>query len=280
MALLFWIDRDAVNAPHTEVPVSFLALEFDVTLSENHGITAQVTQHPIENGVDITDHIKPELQVLSFDALVTNTPLNDVLLNPNTVDPVTTRNAAELRLLDYPRVIQIDTQRQIQPGRVILPQVSHFKFPGIKRASSPAQAFPGTWVTDTSFLASRLKGSNLDVGAKKIDRVKDVFGVLERLVKTGTPVQVITDLKTYENMVLTSVQAPVKPEDAITFSIVAQEYRTAVVGITSITKSKVKKPAEKRAAEVEDKGPTGSGYALNDDPRLQSDLVRIKNAVL
>lgn len=48
---------------------------FDATTSESHQHTAEVTNHPVENGVDITDHIQLKPFKLTLTGIVTNTPL-------------------------------------------------------------------------------------------------------------------------------------------------------------------------------------------------------------
>ena len=48
---------------------------FDATLSEQHLHSAEATMHPVERGVDITDHIQVKPFTLSLEGIVTNTPL-------------------------------------------------------------------------------------------------------------------------------------------------------------------------------------------------------------
>lgn len=45
---------------------------FDLILSENHTISNEVTQHVVEDGSEITDHIKNNLESGSLTVLVTN----------------------------------------------------------------------------------------------------------------------------------------------------------------------------------------------------------------
>lgn len=48
---------------------------FDATTSESHQHSAEVTNHPVERGVDITDHIQLKPFRLTLQGIVTNTPL-------------------------------------------------------------------------------------------------------------------------------------------------------------------------------------------------------------
>lgn len=50
-------------------------LQFDVTESETHKSTAKVTDHPVETGAQISDHVINEPDTLDLIAWVTNTPI-------------------------------------------------------------------------------------------------------------------------------------------------------------------------------------------------------------
>ncbi len=67
---------------------SFLAnlLFFDATLKESHRGKNIITRQPVEQGIDITDNVRPEPDELSLDALITNSPLNSDGKDPNTVN--------------------------------------------------------------------------------------------------------------------------------------------------------------------------------------------------
>lgn len=71
-------------------------IEFDVSETETHKSTAKVTQHPVESGAQISDHVINEADTLDLIAWITNTPIvkeADAL----TLDPSRAENAyAEL----------------------------------------------------------------------------------------------------------------------------------------------------------------------------------------
>lgn len=54
-------------------PTQFL--EFDAALSETHTGNANVSDHPVENGVDMTDHIQRTPEELQIVGIVSDTPL-------------------------------------------------------------------------------------------------------------------------------------------------------------------------------------------------------------
>lgn len=57
-------------------------LILDASVSENHQIEVEVTDHPVEVGADMTDHRRRKPYKLTMEGIVTNTPL------PKDSDPV------------------------------------------------------------------------------------------------------------------------------------------------------------------------------------------------
>lgn len=53
---------------------TFEAIQFDASVSETHTNTAALTDHPVEDGADITDHIRLNPEELSMNVIVTNNP--------------------------------------------------------------------------------------------------------------------------------------------------------------------------------------------------------------
>lgn len=52
------------------------SLALDATVSENYNVPARVTQHPVENAVDITDHVILAPRTLSIRGVISETPFN------------------------------------------------------------------------------------------------------------------------------------------------------------------------------------------------------------
>jgi hypothetical protein len=51
------------------------AVQLDASLNETHSGSVDVTQHPVEEGADITDHVRIKPETLSITGIVSNTPL-------------------------------------------------------------------------------------------------------------------------------------------------------------------------------------------------------------
>lgn len=50
-------------------------VEFDTVISEQHQADLEVTEHPVEQGGKIVDHVRAKPLSLTFEALISNTPL-------------------------------------------------------------------------------------------------------------------------------------------------------------------------------------------------------------
>lgn len=51
------------------------SLKFDATVSDSHESTATITEHPVEEGAAISDHIRPDLDRVSLQVVVSNKPI-------------------------------------------------------------------------------------------------------------------------------------------------------------------------------------------------------------
>jgi len=61
------------------------SIQLDANLSEEHQYENQVTEFPVEEGADITDHIKLNPERLNIEGFITNSPIEVVYENVNEV---------------------------------------------------------------------------------------------------------------------------------------------------------------------------------------------------
>ncbi len=47
----------------------------DATVTETHTLTAEISKHKVETGVDVADHIRPLPQTLALEGVINNTPI-------------------------------------------------------------------------------------------------------------------------------------------------------------------------------------------------------------
>jgi hypothetical protein len=91
--------------------------EIDAELSGEHGFESEVTDHPVEQGADISDHVRPKPVVVTVEGVVSDTPVgpiadrrgdvneNGVLVNSPSQDAL----AWFLRLRDERQPVAIET---------------------------------------------------------------------------------------------------------------------------------------------------------------------------
>lgn len=99
-------------------------LELDAALSETQTFESEVSEHPVEVGANVVDHIRPKPVVLRVDGVVTNTPTtpvqvrraaNDAGVSLDAPQYVAGRAQAALAFLldlrDNPRLVTVTTKR-------------------------------------------------------------------------------------------------------------------------------------------------------------------------
>lgn len=68
---------DPINLLYRPRPTQIANLLLDGTLSETHGRTAEATDNEVEEGADVTDHVRLKPATLVLEGIMTNTPLDD-----------------------------------------------------------------------------------------------------------------------------------------------------------------------------------------------------------
>jgi hypothetical protein len=163
----------------------------DATVRESHQSTAEVTDHPVERGVNIVDHVRPEADQIAFDVLISNTPI----VEPEShMDGVT----GDVQGFDLPLPAQRRMDRSAVRGE----------------AAEYSEVNQAAGVQVLAFDAP-------------FDRARAVYDELRRLQTNAILVQLVTTLREYDNMVLRSITAPREGSDGVTFAVEAQQIRIA-----------------------------------------------------
>ncbi|MEM7279628.1 MAG: phage baseplate protein [Pseudomonadota bacterium] len=66
--------RTGPDGQRTEGNQAFAPLLFEATVSESHSQTAMVATHPVEDGIDVTDFVRPGHATLNIEAAFSNNP--------------------------------------------------------------------------------------------------------------------------------------------------------------------------------------------------------------
>lgn len=199
---------------------SSLIVQFDLTLSEGHEATADVTEHPVETGSNVADHVRPNPRTLNLELYVTNTPVSDL-----------GRGSSEKQELDVP---VWEPPLEFTPGSV------YRKLRGLIPLGQPrtitirALTFPEVF-----------------------DRVKEIHTTLLALWEKGVDMSIVTSLGTYETMVLTSVGVPRTEMGGATFSLATKQIRTVTTATVSAPQPKEKRGAPNQAKGGQSTKPVG-----------------------
>lgn len=96
-------------------PLGIDDITIDAVVTETHGHQLQVTEHPVEEGADITDHARVRPDTITLDCAVTDTPRGS--------EPAPGRSAAiyeQLRLLmDTAKLVTVVTTLRVYESMVL-----------------------------------------------------------------------------------------------------------------------------------------------------------------
>ena len=251
---------------------------FDATEREAHVGTALVTEHPIETGGNVTDHVRAENDTLALDILITNTPLSEKshdavgpdgnLQNISHLDgsrgtvqtasvffSVPPRRLSGPRLLiegSPPRSIK-DVAPAIGLGANIvgLGALGGIAFTGL----TSIDIIPG--IAPVWEEGARAPESVGDTGVKTLrfttdfDRVRTVYEVLNGMRGKGQIVEIVTGLRVYKSMVIEGFSAnrDAQTGNAFVGSLFAKQIRTVDSQTVQVTE-----PLEPRGQKQSKRG--------------------------
>lgn len=186
----------------------FRTVFVDATIRETHRASALITEHPVAEGADITDHIRPENPGLTAEVHITNTPIR----SPNVDGAVGSARAVDL---EY-------TSPRLSEG-----------------AKGDSEAEPAEY--EDSTFNNRANVLQFD---GEFDRVQTVFDVLVELMNTGTRLTIVTSMREYDDMVIADIEAPrdAASRHALTITLEFRHIRTVATEVVNAPE-----PLESRA---------------------------------
>ncbi len=249
---------------------SIVVLQFDTVTDEVAAEAARVSDHPVEEGADITDYVRPELSRLSLKLVVGESPthpVNDVVMED--VDgrgllsgqvygqesdvSLTVQSSGVTRSPKSSRMVK---SFQVEGGYhpLTIPSVGGgFRLP-TDGLSVPTNGFKAPYVRPTAKPSEWTEVAGLQTARfltfdQPVARREKFFNILWSLCSLGIPVSVETDLRSYERMLVLSVNAPKDGTDSIEFAVELRQLRTAQTQNTFVKRKSTPaaKPAEKRA---------------------------------
>jgi hypothetical protein len=198
-------------------------LELDADLQEAHDLGSDITEHPVEEGADVTDHVRPRLRRVTIEGYVTDTPM---ITNPGVAE------LAEFKTLE----LQIPPKPQ---------QIS---------LSAGLAAGIGA-ISDALFGPTPPPKATILTLADAKSRKRAVYDALEDIRLNARFCRVLTSLHEYDNMLIEQVVPTRTPGSGTgaTFVVTFKEVRQVSSDVTVAPVPAETLGAPKKAAGAKNK---------------------------
>lgn len=185
----------------------------DCSVRETHSLQASVTKHNVEDGADVTDHVRTQPDALQLEGIVSNTPLEQPMSHTGGAI-LDTQAIVELLDADGQRIRrlqQVGTFDYPLEGEPMLGVFSVVPFAGeVLAALRVGNFIPHKRLNiivplDKAVTSNVLFGTgprfNIDMA-----RTVSVADALRATFLARKPIQVVTAMRRYENCILTDLQ--------------------------------------------------------------------------
>lgn len=208
------------------------SIEFDLLLDEQHSLEAEVTQHTVDDGSTISDHIRNLPRKGSLTGFVTNHPFRTGYnggLAPNIAQKIAANQKKDW-VSGYVKDITTSYSRDLQ----VLGQQD----------------------------PNRFTAADFQEGTPRVDRVSNAWSAFKALMEAKTTCTIQTGLEKYVDVVITKVGTDRDKDtgDAGRFKVEFQEIQFAVlseIALSNVTRPDFKTDAGKQATAKKKNGKTG-----------------------
>lgn len=200
-------------------------LTLDASIRESHTATSTVTDHPVERGSNVADHIRPDPDTLTMEAMISNTPhflpadhMGGVILADKEV------RGAQVSAAD-------SVGRAPFGGGAV----------GLVASALPLPTALLGQIGTSVYQTATVQGFTGD-----FDRVTECYKELLKIRADGRLVRILTTLRAYSNMAMTSLEVTreAKVGNALQLSLAFKNVRFGATKNEPVPKLPVK-PAEK-----------------------------------
>ena len=176
---------------------------FDVIESENHESVSELSDHPVEVGINITDHVRPLPDTFSLIGFISNTPTK--------FNPFTQRGELISFKLEVPEYFPTPEQLLTSPGGAL-------RFGGGALADA---LFP----TELSALVLAFPDF--------FDAIRETYEVLQELQKNAITIRLLTSVREYEDMIVIRSAMPriVGEATGASFQVDLRQLRVVETGL-------------------------------------------------
>lgn len=219
-----------------------VSMVFDVDNQETHEFSTQITEHPVEQGADVADHVRDELESFRLEGYVSDSPT----VSNGDISQSAALKTIELQIPEMPTLISLSGA--ISAG---VSAVGSAIFGAPKPPKAQIVTFDNT--------RSRKKQT------------------LELLNKTRTQhklIRILTKMKDYENMLIQQITATRAPQDGTGANFVVAFREVEFVSSEIVAAPKPSEPIGSTRKTAGSKNAKDSKK-----PELVSGLERIKDTV-
>jgi hypothetical protein len=261
----------------------------DVSIRETHGVGAEVTDHPVERGANIADHIRPTARTFSIEGLITNHPIE-----------VPKSHMGGARQDTSPLEIQSANSQpaRVPPQSITIqgePSIGAFGLiPGVDQGVALLGALRIEVRSKRVFAAEHNKIDNQVKQAysgqalhftQSFDRVGEVHAALVNMVESSKLVTVVTGLMRYDSVALTDLQFERSAEigkHALKFTAQARVLRivdSQVVKLPDPVQPRAK-PAQSDGKQAPVKTSTSTSTVATNDGEKRTGLSKAAEATV
>lgn len=212
-------------------------LYFEVVTSENTDETAEPTDHPVEQGADVTDHVRHSNPTMSLEVVVSNTPVRDVNgWYDQRVEPVTI--AIEGVALP-PLANNADAEAKLSSLKTTTDDLMRLNVvSAIGSALDTARIKSAYDEAKGALQRPDIPGRKVTANVRKFtgaeNAVRDVVGLLEEWKTSSTLGQIFFPWRAYDNIIITRVGVARTPEDGDSAKISIEFRRIRFVEAKSV----------------------------------------------
>jgi hypothetical protein len=231
----------------------------DVSLSEKHSLTAEVTEHPVEDGSAISDNVRPQPRTVQIEGLVTNHPTELPLSHAGGVRASEDAGFIDVTTVPGVRLPPMSHEIQGEPADVGF-------IPGASQGLAIAGIIPGVLGLDISLPRRRFAAElhnedregrtfyavNALAFSEEFDRVGAVYQALVAVATEPQLVKLVTGLDIYEEVALTDLSFDRSSDtgpNALRFTCSCKVLR-----IVNAQTLRVPRPAEERGKPGQSRG--------------------------
>lgn len=207
------------------------SLYFDVVTNETQIKSCFITEHPVEDGADVTDHVRPNLDKVTLEAFISNAPLTNT------------------RML---------VQHKIPLEVPSMPAPFPFPSPGLL-----TKAVDG--LLKTLDPRTRPTVANVNLFGNPSDLVHEAIANLENLRVKAVIVSVICPNYTYNNMIIESFEVHRDPHTGTgaTFAVDLRELRFVKSSVGTAPLIPRAAPAVPKGHQAAQEAPVPNSIAFN-----------------